>query len=82
MEQEEHKITNYVDVDHVFIDGRQFISLECFLTVKSEHNKELYILNDEVRRLQKENDDYRTLLIRRLQTENDAYRTLLHKMID
>lgn len=67
MEKEEHKITEYVDVDHVFVDGRQFISLERFISVKSEQYEELTILNDEVRRLQK---------------ENDAYRTLLHKMLD
>lgn len=65
--KEDHKITDYVDVDHIFIDGRQFISVERFTAVKSDQFKELTILNDEVRRLQ---------------NENDAYRTLLHKMLD
>ena len=66
-EKEDHKITDYVDVDHAFIDGRQFISIERFIAVKSDQYKELTILNDEVRRLK---------------NENDAYRTLLHKMLD
>ena len=69
--KEDHKITDYVDVDHVFIDGRQFISVERFIAVKSDQNKELTILNDEVRRLQKENDAYRTLLHNMLDEEDD-----------
>ena len=69
--KEDHKITDYVDVDHVFIDGRQFISVEGFIAVKSDQNKELTILNDEVRRLQKENDAYRTLLHNMLDEEDD-----------
>ena len=69
--KEDHKITDYVDVDHVFIDGRQFISIERFIAVKSDQYKELTILNDEVRRLQKENDAYRTLLHKMLDEEDD-----------
>ena len=69
--KEDHKITDYVDFDHVFIDGRQFISVERFIAVKSDQNKELTILNDEVRRLQKENDAYRTLLHNMLDEEDD-----------
>lgn len=69
--KEDHKITDYVDVDHVFIDGRQFISFERFTAVKSDQYKELTILNDEVRRLQKENDAYRTLLHKMLDEEDD-----------
>lgn len=52
----------YIDDDHVFVNGSQFISLRRFNKMKREMNIEETILNDKNNQLIEENKAYRTLL--------------------
>lgn len=45
----------FVDEDHAWIEGKQFISLKRFLEVKQDKVTEMEILNDEVDRLNHDN---------------------------
>ena len=62
MLEQHHRISHYLDDDHVFIDGRQFISLKRVNAIRADLESEMEVLNDEVYRLEKENDAYRVLL--------------------
>ena len=62
MSEQHHKITHYSDDGHVFINGRQFISLKRVNSIRADLETEIEVLNDEVYRLEEENAAYRVLL--------------------
>lgn len=50
------------DEHHIWIKGRQFVSLERFIELTSKTNDEMKKLADEVKKLTIENDALRVLL--------------------
>ena len=52
----------FTDDHHVWINGKQFISLDRFLIVQTELNTEIKLLMNEITRLKEENDSFRLLL--------------------
>lgn len=59
------------DKSHAWINGtHQYVSLERFLQVQRDLNKETTLLRKEVERLSKENESYRTLLRVQLNKED------------
>lgn len=56
MAEEMVKVRFHEDGDHLWIRGRQFISLERFLTVKRDQNVETRLLADRVKELTEENE--------------------------
>lgn len=52
----------FTDDHHVWINGKQFISLDRFLIVQTELNTEIKLLINEITRLKEENDAFRLLL--------------------
>ena len=52
----------YIDDDHVFVNGSQFISLRRFNQMKREMNIETTLLNDKNNELIEQNKAYRILL--------------------
>nr|WP_296955119.1 hypothetical protein [uncultured Mediterraneibacter sp.] len=57
-----NKEVMFADKDHVWIDNRQYISLERFLTVKNDIHTETRLLNEKVRQLSEKVAAYETLL--------------------
>lgn len=53
---------NIIDDDHIYIEGRQFISLRRFLENKSELAEEYKLIVDDNTRLVEENNHLRALL--------------------
>ena len=56
------KVRFHEDGDHLWIGAKQFISLNRFLEVKKDQNKETKLLQEEVERLTKENVALRVLV--------------------
>lgn len=56
------KVRFHEDGEHLWIGGKQFVSLNRFLEVKKDQNKETKLLQEEVERLTKENDALKVLL--------------------
>ena len=52
----------YIDDDHVFVNGSQFVSLRRFNQMKREMNIETTLLNDKNNELIEQNKAYRILL--------------------
>ena len=57
-----NKEVMFADKDHVWIDNRQYISLERFLTVKNDIHTETRLLNEKVRQVSEKVAAYETLL--------------------
>ena len=51
-----------VDNNHIWYKGRQFVSLNRFIELKTNQLNEMEILEQEIDRLNKENESYRNLL--------------------
>lgn len=62
MNKEETLKISFVDADHVWIDGHQFVSLERFWQAKKDVANEIKLLNDKNRELTKENEALKVLL--------------------
>lgn len=56
------KVRFHEDGEHLWIGAKQFVSLNRFLEVKKDQNKETKLLQEEVERLTKENDALKVLL--------------------
>ena len=56
------KVRFHEDGEHLWIGSKQFVSLNRFLEVKKDQNKETKLLQEEVERLTKENDALKVLL--------------------
>lgn len=52
----------FIDDDHLFVNGSQFVSLRRFNRMKHEINVETTLLNDKNNELIEQNKAYRTLL--------------------
>ena len=63
MEKVDKKIEIY-DNDHIYMDGKQYISLQRFSKLKTDQLNEIDILEAEIERLQKENEAYKVILNR------------------
>lgn len=55
------------DEDHIWIDGKQFISLRRFIDLRTDQLNEMDILSDEIDRLYRENEAYKNLLKEKLE---------------
>lgn len=62
MEAENKKVRFDESKNHVWIDSKQFISLERFIELKNDTLVELKLLQEEVSRLRGENEAYKVLL--------------------
>ena len=60
MIEDKNKIM-FADDQHVWINGKPFISLDRFVIVRNELNTEIRLLMDENKRLKEENDAFRVL---------------------
>lgn len=60
------------DEYHVYINGRQFVSLNRLAEIKRDHGKEMKLLQEENARLDKENKALRVLLRQELEKENQG----------
>lgn len=58
----EHDNINIIDDDHLYINGRQFISLRRLLELENNKRDEIKILDEKVANLTKENESYKILL--------------------
>lgn len=58
----EHDNINIIDDDHLYINGRQFISLRRLLELENNKRDEIKILDEKVENLTKENESYKILL--------------------
>lgn len=67
MEEPKLKI---VDKDHLYYGGVQYISLQRLLELEDDKHKEIKILQDDVSRLEEENEAYKILLKTKLEKEN------------
>lgn len=52
----------FADNDHVWVDNRQYVSLERFLKVKNNILTETKLLNEKVRQLTEEIESYKKSL--------------------
>lgn len=50
------------DDNHIWIDGKQFVSLKRFLELRNSESNEMQLLSDKVEELTSENDSLKKLL--------------------
>lgn len=50
------------DENHIWYKGKQFVSLNRFIELKTNQLNEMELLEDEIDRLNKENEAYKVLL--------------------
>ena len=67
--KETTKAARICDPDHVFIDGKQYISLTRFTELTNKGSLELDMLQREVEKLSSENKALRLLLKKQLEEE-------------
>ena len=58
------------DEQHVYINGKQWVSLERFTQIRNEINAEIMLLGVKVKRLTEENEAYKVLLRDKLNQED------------
>ena len=56
MAEQTVKVRFHEDGEHLWIGAKQFVSLERFLTVKNDQNKEAALLQEKVKQLTEENE--------------------------
>lgn len=59
----------FIDDDHIYISGKQWVSLNRFLKAKNDLMKETYLVNNKNERLAKENEALKLLLKNQLNNE-------------
>ena len=55
-----------IDDNHIYYEGRQFVSLQRFYELKNSELQEMKLLNERVEELTEENKSFETLLKTRL----------------
>lgn len=58
------------DEQHLYINGKQWVSLERLTQIRNEINAEVMLLGVKVKRLTEENEAYKVLLRDKLNQEN------------
>lgn len=58
------------DEQHLYINGKQWVSLERFTKIRNEINAEIMLLGVKVKRLTEENEAYKVLLRDKLNQED------------